>query len=55
MHNAPAAGDSIAKSHRRFPLTVSPNAILSVGAVLLGSLLAIFGSLLLQMLRTAGR
>ena len=54
MHNAPAAGDSIAKSHRRFSLAVSPNAILFAAAVLLGSLLAIFGSLLLQLLRAAG-
>ena len=48
-----AAGNSLAKSHRRLVPPVPPSVILVAGAALLGSLLAVFGSLLLEMLRAA--
>lgn len=47
MHDA--AGNSLAKSHRRLVPPVPPNVILFAGAVLL----ALFGSLLLEVLRAA--
>jgi hypothetical protein len=55
LHDTQVANSVIGKRHHRLVPHFPPRLILLAGALLVGSLLAIFGSLLLQVLRTAGR
>ena len=54
MHDTQAVG-VIGKRHHRFALDIPPRIVLLACTALAGSVLAVFGSLLLQILRNAGR
>ena len=55
MHHTHAVGDVVEKRDHRFVLSIPPRVILLAGAGLAGGLLALFGSILLQILRNAGK
>lgn len=55
VNDTQVANSVIGRRHHRFFPHLPPRLILLAGALLVGSLLAVFGSLLLQVLRTAGR